>query len=259
MKERIITGVIGGAGFLGLLWLGDIWYSALIYVLAIGSFYEFLRMRKTNWFVQAGIVGILFLITLLSFEIQFFSLIMLIWITVFILLFFTVASKNKATIEDVAYIFVGLLYIGIGFYFMKAVRLENGFEWALLTIALVWGTDTGAYFSGRIFGRHKLWPDISPKKTVEGALGGTVIAIIIAVLFYYYGNSVQQLSHALLIGAVIAIVAQFGDLIESAIKRTFSIKDSGQILPGHGGFFDRFDSMIAVFPVMSFIITMLYQ
>lgn len=256
MKERVITGIIGGAGFLGLLWLGDVWYTALIYLLAIGSLFEYIRMRKSSWSIPTGIVGFLFLLTSLSIPLTTFSIILSVWITVFLLLFITVASKNRVTIEDVGFLLIGLVYISLGFYFMKAVRLESGLEWTLLTVALVWGTDTGAYFSGRLFGRHKLWPAISPKKTIEGAAGGTILAIVIAILFYYVGNTIQQLSHAIIIGLVIAIVAQLGDFIESAIKRTYNVKDSGRILPGHGGFLDRFDSMIAVFPVMYFMITM---
>lgn len=256
MKERVITGIIGGAGFLGLLWLGDVWYTALIYLLAIGSLFEYIRMRKSSWSIPTGIVGFLFLLTSLSIPLTTFSIILSVWITVFLLLFITVASKNRVTIEDVGFLLIGLVYISLGFYFMKAVRLEGGLEWTLLTVALVWGTDTGAYFSGRLFGRHKLWPAISPKKTIEGAAGGTILAIVIAILFYYVGNTIQQLSHAIIIGLVIAIVAQLGDFIESAIKRTYNVKDSGRILPGHGGFLDRFDSMIAVFPVMYFMITM---
>ncbi len=254
MKERVITGIIGGAGFLGLLWLGGLSYTALIYLLAIGSFYEYVRMRKTNWDLPTGIVSLLFLLIILSIELNTTSFAITLWITVFLLLFLTVASKNRVTIEDIGFLLFGAIYIGLGFYFMKAVRLENGLEWTLLTVALVWGSDTGAYFSGRFFGRHKLWPAISPKKTIEGSIGGALLAIVIAVLFYYFGNSIQQLSHAIVIGLIVNIVAQLGDLIESAIKRTYNVKDSGRILPGHGGFFDRFDSMIAVFPVMSFLI-----
>lgn len=257
MKERVITGVIGGAGFLTLLWLGGLWYSALIYLLALGSFYEYVKMKKSGWFLPTVTIGSLFLLVMLSINLNSFVIFTLIWIFVFLLLFITVLSKNSVTIEDIGYLLIGLIYIGFGFYFMKSVRLDNGLEWTLLAVLLVWGTDTGAYFSGRFFGRHKLWPAISPKKTIEGSIGGTVLAIAIALLFYYLGSSIQQFSHALIIGAVVAIVAQIGDLIESAIKRTYNIKDSGRILPGHGGFFDRFDSMIAVFPVMSYLIKLL--
>lgn len=257
MKERLITGFIGGALFLGLLWLGGPWYSALIYVLAFGSVYEFIRMRPSAWRIPMGVIAFLFVAIVLSMQITTAAFIVLLWVTVFALFFLSVVSKNKLTVEDIGYLLIGLVYISIGFYFMKLIRLDHGLEWTLLTVALVWSTDTGAYFSGMAFGRTKLWPAISPKKTIEGSLGGTVFAVVISVLFYYFGTEIPQLLDAVIIGLVVSIVAQIGDLIESAIKRTFDVKDSGRILPGHGGFLDRFDSMIAAFPVMSYLITWL--
>ncbi|HBI04289.1 MAG TPA: phosphatidate cytidylyltransferase, partial [Paenibacillaceae bacterium] len=119
-------------------------------------------------------------------------------------------------------------------------------------IAGIWATDTGALFFGKKFGKRKLWPAISPNKTIEGSLGGGLLGIIIVVLISYFANitSLLPLSTAILIGLVIAIGGQLGDLMESAVKRSLHVKDSGEILPGHGGMYDRFDSMIVVFPIL---------
>lgn len=253
LKERIITGIIGGGIFLGLLWAGNAWFLGFVTILALGTYYEYIRMRTSSGKIPLYIIGFLYILLLLVLDLSFSEMLTLIWTNVFLLFFLSVLSKNKVSIEDISYAFLGFFYIVFGFYFMNEVR-TIGLEWTLLTVALVWGTDTGAYFTGRFFGRHKLWPEISPKKTVEGAIGGIGTAMVISFLFYLFGTVMPSVWVALCVGIVIAIVDQLGDLFESAIKRTFNIKDSGKILPGHGGFFDRFDSMIAVFPVMYFLI-----
>lgn len=256
LKQRIITGIIGGTGFIWLLWLGGPWYAALVYLLAFAAFFEYVRMRSSQWQMLFTAVGFLFIAAFLSLTFSAYTWMVLIWSVLFVFLFITVASKNKISVVDIGYYFIGLLYISIGFHFMIDVRLHSGLEWTLLAVSLVWSTDTGAYFSGLLFGRHKLWPAISPKKTIEGSIGGTLLAMVVAVLFYVFGNEITHIWAALTIGFVVAVVAQIGDFIESAIKRTFAVKDSGKILPGHGGVLDRFDSMIAVFPVVGFLIVL---
>lgn len=105
---------------------------------------------------------------------------------------------------------------------------------------------------GRQVGKHKLWPDISPNKTIEGALGGIASAIVVAVVFILVQPNVFQhnLVTMVIFTIIFSVVGQFGDLVESAIKRHYGVKDSGKILPGHGGILDRFDSMLFVFPMM---------
>lgn len=256
MKQRIVTGLIGGAAFLSLLWLGGLWFFLMTALLSSVSYWEYSRMRKSCGQVPVGMIGNLFLLFLLS--LGFWHISMPIhyplWIFVFLLLLFPIFSKNRFTIEDAAYQLFGAIYIGLGFYHMILVRIDYGLESLLLAILSVWATDTGAYFGGRLWGKNKLSPSISPNKTIEGALSGTVLSIIVAILFFLFGTSISQLYDAILIGFVISCIGQLGDLIESAIKRHFNVKDSGQILPGHGGMFDRFDSMIAVFPIFYFLV-----
>lgn len=254
LKERIVTGIIGGGVFLGFLWAGWPWFLGVVMILALGTYFEYIRMRKANGKIPLYFIGFVYISILLIFELSQSEIFTLVWTTVFLFLFLSVISKNRVSIEDISYAFLGLFYIAFGFYFMNEVR-NVGLEWTLLTIALVWGTDSGAYFTGRYLGRHKLWPEISPKKTIEGAIGGILTAMVISLLFYLFGQVIPNFWVAILIGFVISIVDQLGDLFESAIKRTFNIKDSGKVFPGHGGFFDRFDSMIAVFPVMYFLLT----
>ena len=119
-----------------------------------------------------------------------------------------------------------------------------------------WGSDMLAYFSGRLFGRHKLIPDVSPKKTVEGSIGGALFCGIAAVTFGYVVScidpSITEIRYLRLFvaGLIISIVSQIGDLIASYIKRKYEVKDYGNILPGHGGILDRFDSVLTTMPVM---------
>ena len=125
----------------------------------------------------------------------------------------------------------------------------------LFALFIVWATDTGAYMIGRQIGRKKLMPKVSPNKTVEGFLGGILSAVLVAALYMLIDRQLTTgYSFFVTLGlvAIFSIFAQFGDLVESAIKRHFGVKDSGKLIPGHGGILDRFDSMIFVFPIMHF-------
>jgi phosphatidate cytidylyltransferase len=147
---------------------------------------------------------------------------------------------------------LGVLYVGFftpHFVLLRnAVNADVGWRWVLFTVFVAMGSDSGAYGAGRAFGRHKLAPAVSPSKTVEGALGGLVGAMLIAAFCraVFFGR--LGASEALVLGAVIGVLAQFGDLCESALKRAFGAKDSGWIIPGHGGILDRLDSLL--FPVV---------
>ena len=120
---------------------------------------------------------------------------------------------------------------------------EFGFVALMFVLLIVWVTDIGGYFAGRGIGGPKLWPRVSPKKTWAGAIGGLVLGLVVAAGFALLGFG--KMLPLLLLGAVLAIVSQFGDLFESAVKRRFDIKDSSHIIPGHGGLLDRLDGFVA--------------
>lgn len=169
----------------------------------------------------------------------------------------SVFSRGKMALDDVFATFTTVFYIIASFGALVLLRDRDfGLYLLILTLYGPWISDVFAYFCGRLFGRHKLIPDVSPNKTVEGAIGGVVFCALAAMLYGFVltvviGEIASVNYGALaLIGAVIAVVSQIGDLIMSHIKRKYGIKDYGFVLPGHGGILDRFDSVLGVVPLV---------
>ena len=131
----------------------------------------------------------------------------------------------------------------------------EGILYIFFALFLIWATDSGAYFIGRKFGKKKLAPTISPNKTVEGSIGGVICALIVMLIFFFFTNLGQEYSliRLFLITIVLSAFGQLGDLVESALKRLYDVKDSGNILPGHGGILDRVDSWLFVMPLLHFL------
>ncbi|WEK56157.1 MAG: phosphatidate cytidylyltransferase [Candidatus Cohnella colombiensis] len=253
MKQRIITGVVAGAAFIGMLIAGSWYYTGLLLALALIGFWEYVKLNGQSWTrvdVLLGFVAVaLIVLPQLPFDWTQPSFMALIWSFMFILLAGTVFSKNKIQLEHVSLLFLGAVYVGMGFHYMAVTRdMDNGIFWSALTFASIWASDAGAYFVGKAFGRTKLWPAISPNKTIEGALGGVVIAVVVALIFAYSRPTLLDYGQAALIGIAAAVAGQLGDLIQSAYKRFRGVKDSGNLLPGHGGVLDRTDSWLIVFP-----------
>ena len=130
--------------------------------------------------------------------------------------------------------------------------VPDGHRWLLTALMVVWAADTGAYFSGRRFGKRKLSPNISPNKTVEGLVGGLLLAVVVGVvLSLVAGASVEQLPAVALVSAIAALFSVVGDLFESLLKRHAGVKDSGHLIPGHGGILDRLDGVLAALPAFA--------
>ena len=179
-------------------------------------------------------------------------------LTFFLLWLYTVAIFRRGALlfSSVSSIFTSVLYIAVGFLSISLLRYhtEAGKYLYLLVFIAPWVTDTFAYFTGRFLGRHKLIPEISPKKTVEGAIGGTLFGILSFVVFglimrFSLGHDPNYVVLAIS-GALCAFISQIGDLIASLIKREKGVKDYGSIFPGHGGVMDRFDSVLATAPLL---------
>jgi phosphatidate cytidylyltransferase len=255
MGQRIATGVIAGTAFIALLVAGGWYYSGMLLLLALIGYWEYVRLNKQSWIrldVGLGFVAVV-LLTLpqLPFDWVMPSSTAVIWLLMFVLMCGTVLSKNRIQLEHVSVLLLGAVYVGIGFHYMAVTReLPHGLFWCALMFACIWASDIGAYFVGKAIGKTKLWPSISPNKTIEGALGGVAIAVITSLVFAYFRTEWLTYGQALLIGLSAAVAGQLGDLVQSAYKRFRDVKDSGQLLPGHGGILDRTDSWLIVFPLV---------
>ncbi len=170
-----------------------------------------------------------------------------------------VFSFPKYTIEQIAITFLGLFYVSIMLSFIYQVRILEGGAWIVWLIFIgAWGSDTCAYAVGILLGKHKIAPKLSPKKSVEGCIGGVAGAALIGFLYatimrnHITGIDQPQLIYAV-IGACSSVLSQLGDLAASAIKRNHEIKDYGNLIPGHGGILDRFDSIIFTAPIVYYL------
>jgi phosphatidate cytidylyltransferase len=159
----------------------------------------------------------------------------------------------ETSARRVSALFVAVFYTGLLFPFWALLkRLPDGSFWVLLTCTIVWFGDTGAYFTGKYLGRHKLYPKVSPKKTWEGALGGAVASLGACLLAYFWYLPALELFDVFALALPAAVLGQVGDLCESLLKRSYGVKDSGRLLPGHGGALDRLDALIFATPYVFF-------
>lgn len=256
MKQRIITAVIALMLFIPIVWYGEWPFVLLTYIMATIGLFELIKMYQWKQrFIFPSIIGTVSLwLILIPEPFDFFSLskIKILLILTIVLLIYTVATENKFTFTEAGFLVIALIYISMGFYFFIHARFV-GLNYLLFILFTIWATDTGAYFIGNAFGRRKLWPKISPNKTVEGAIGGLTLAIIVASLFQLVNPFDVSFYLIISVAAVISIFGQIGDLVASAFKRNYDIKDSGNILPGHGGIIDRLDSLLFVLPILYII------
>ncbi|WP_409275692.1 phosphatidate cytidylyltransferase [Neobacillus sp. SCS-31] len=257
MKQRIITAVIAAALFLPIVIVGGLPIVLLAYLLASVGLYELAKMKNIKLVSFPGIVSLLtmWLLILPKDYMGFLSDVgmekhEIAILAVLLLLAYTVAAKNRFTFDDSSFMVMAVVYVGAGFYYFMETREAGGLIWLFYSLFIMWATDSGAYFIGRAFGKRKLWPEISPNKTVEGAIGGVVCALLVALAFLFFSDIGASPLKLLVITALLSVFGQLGDLAESAFKRKYNIKDSGKILPGHGGILDRFDSLLFVWPLI---------
>ena len=278
MLQRIITAVVLIAILLPLLFLS--WQCAyiipaLVALMALAAVYELLKCLRSQVdeagtattaredfvvSIPAYLIAVgLPLATAFVTSIHAFLLAAAAVFTLYLLYLFAVAvlRQGRMHFAEVAEVFTGGLYITLSFASLSLLRHktpEGGYLYLLVFFG-AWVTDTFAYFTGRFFGKHKLNPVISPKKTVEGSIGGILFCMISFVLFgivMQFGKWHFTVHYPLLLlsGLLCSVVSQVGDLITSLIKREHGVKDYGKIFPGHGGVLDRFDSALAISPVL---------
>ncbi len=256
MKQRIITAVIAAAVFLPIVMYGQLPFTILLYIMAGVGLYELMKMRGIPAFSLPFIAGlaVTWLIMLPS-DVMDGSIVTktdVLLLGIVILLMYTVITKNKFNFDDAGFAVISTVYVAMGFYYIMETR-EIGLAYVFFVLFTLWATDSGAYFIGKAFGKTKLWPDISPNKTIEGAVGGIMAGLLVALVFFFAQTMDESIIKLLAMAAVIAIFGQMGDLVQSAFKRHYGVKDSGKILPGHGGVLDRTDSWLFVFPILHLI------
>lgn len=267
MKQRLITAVFGFAVLIPLMIFSDtpVFAVAVALLAAIGVFEMIgciglrgkLEVLLPSLIIAFAVPIMSRYIVKLNGKISYCLAVIaaVLFIYMYYLMVLAVVSKGTKSIMDMALVFLTTSYISIGFASILMLRdLPHGQFLYLLVFIGAWVTDGAAYFVGRAFGKHKLIPDVSPKKTVEGAIGGSIFC---ALSFLAYGLVVAHFSDStvnaveiIIAGLIISVISQFGDLIASLIKRHYGIKDYGKIFPGHGGVMDRFDSIISIAPFL---------
>ena len=247
LKTRIKTAIILAFILCFVLYLGE---TAIFYFICLVSFLAqweflslFLKNRKTQQKILYCFLGTIYILS--SRYITEIPPIFFIGLVGFISAFLSLKNFNHDTAQDnmktASILMISFIYIPVVFGFMTTFSLTQQLLVTLIPIA----SDTCAYFTGINFGKHKIWPTVSPKKSIEGCAAGLLAAIIVLLYFAYQYHIVYASFFTLVFfGAILGILAQLGDFFESALKRTVDIKDSGFILPGHGGVLDRTDSLI---------------
>ncbi|WP_432665019.1 phosphatidate cytidylyltransferase [Wukongibacter baidiensis] len=250
MLKRVLTGVIGVPLLIFLVYSGGVVLkvsSLLVVLLALREFYDSFHHKSIFPLSYVGYIYTIFMF--LNSRSDYINLAFVL-VTVTTLLIFLFAKKTTYT--DVAVTLLGFLYIPyLLIHIILTADLKNGlFVWFIFIIA--WCADTAAYFAGnflgsKIFGSKKLFPEVSPKKTIEGFIGGVLGSVLASFLFAYIFIP-EFIFHSIVLGFLGSIISQGGDLVASRIKRAVGIKDFGNIMPGHGGILDRFDSILLVAP-----------
>lgn len=253
--ERIATAAVGIPIVLGLLWLGGWYFFGFVVVIALVAQYEMIRLlQHAKWPVDTMwtlVLGVVILIRPLVSHWEAIG-------TATLLLFaFSRLKTGPDRISErisgtllASFYPVWLLSFLIDIQWKAFENLgQSGAFWLILMLfGLIWATDSGAYYSGKTFGRKKFAPSISPNKTWEGTIGGLVVAMVVATIFKYTVLTDLSWMDAGVLVLLGGVWGQLGDLLESAFKRNVGVKDSGNILPGHGGMLDRFDSLIFTAP-----------
>lgn len=263
--KRVFTATIFIAIMIVTTLLGGVVWSALIYTLIFLGTSELIKLLNSKGiYPLRGLVMFfnLLLVILAYFDKPeyFIHVIIFAFIIVFVTFLF---QKRKISVNDVATTIFSIIYTGLlpaHFILIRNIKIigsqqsiiELSMGYLLLVLMVIWTSDIAAYYVGKNFGKKLLCPDISPKKTIEGAIGGTLFGIIMSISMGFLIN--LNLIHSTILGLIIVILAQLGDLCESLIKRDADVKDSGNILPGHGGILDRADSYVFSAPAAYYYI-----
>ncbi len=269
MKTRVISGIVIGIVLAGVLIPGGYLLAATLLAVSCISFFELTRAtgihkegQKCNAIEFCGYVSILVhyiqMILIKDYRYYVFS----IMFAFFLIMVCYVVNFPKFTASMAITAFFCFVYAPVNMSFVYLLRIRPYGQYFAWIPFIAWVCDTCAYFTGRAFGKHKLTPKLSPKKTIEGAIGGVIGSVLVGLIFGYvlYRNEMPNPRVYVVLALITfvgSIIAQLGDLLASGIKRDHNIKDYGQLIPGHGGIMDRFDSVIFVTPCIYFLAAVL--
>ena len=260
MLTRIVTALVGLVIFFVIVLSGTAVFTAAVSVVTLWMLFEIYNSMKTSKVLMCvGIVNSLLLLASIIFG--GVSLEFAIAACICIYMTFIVVLHGKVNFREIGANALVTLFITIFFGSMIRINNDYGLTSVILVFVCAWVSDSGAYFAGRALGKHKLIPKVSPKKTVEGAIGGIISSGLACMLYVFIlekaGLAVPceaTYVTALVVGLFAAVFSQIGDLVMSAIKRDCDVKDFGNVLPGHGGVIDRFDSVIYITPVIYYLL-----
>lgn len=259
VQQRVIAGTIGGALIISFIYLSPWTYFLLFFAICFLALTEFYRLINKAGIKPNKIFGIIsgmliytliFLIESQKIEFKYYYLL---FPFLFLLFLIELFQHNENPFVNIAFTFLGNIYIAFPFGLLHVSAFAPGsyhYELILGILFIIWANDIGGYFSGMLLGKNKLFLRVSPKKTWEGSVGGALLAIttgLVLSVFYNYLDAVEWFIMAF----IIIIIGSCGDLVESLLKRSLAIKDSGDIIPGHGGFLDRFDSLLLSSPFIA--------
>lgn len=263
-KTRLISGIILLAITIFFVALGgNVLFASLLIISLIGmkELYRVINVHNKMPGVAGYLVAIVYYVLLYTGKVDY--LMMLVVLYMMTLLIIMVFSFPNYKIDNMTLVFFGFFYVTVLLSYIYRIRmLADGGVIVWLIFIGAWGSDTFAYCTGMLFGKHKLAPKLSPKKSIEGSIGGIMGAALLGFLFaIILKDRITDIDNPQLIFAIIgaasSIISQLGDLAASAIKRNYDIKDYGNLIPGHGGILDRFDSILFTAPIVYYLAVIL--
>ncbi|GMA49006.1 phosphatidate cytidylyltransferase [Alicyclobacillus contaminans] len=253
LKQRVVTAAVALIVVVAAIFISPWTWCVLVLAGTLMGMAELAAMVKQRRFGLGTLWGYL-LVAAWVLAPQWAPSFLVPW-GVLITLTIPVLTRNRVPFAAAAPLTVGAVYIGMGGWSLVSLRgLDDGIAWLFITMVSIWTTDTAAFFVGQRLQGPKLWPEISPNKTISGAVAGVVAGGIAAVVLGSLTVGRLGVGWFFSFGALVSIAGQLGDLAESAYKRSAGVKDSGHLLPGHGGVLDRVDSVLFAGPVALYFI-----